>query len=50
MRHQIIQHKKFCSKKYLFIENQPQDEETMRKVFNLVTNKVFVNVKVRYNF
>ena len=28
MRHQIIQHNKFCLNKYLLIENQVQEEET----------------------
>ena len=28
MRHQIIQHNKFCLNKYLRIENQVQEEET----------------------
>ena len=36
MRHQDIQHNKFCSNKYLCIENQVQEEETMRKVINLI--------------
>ena len=29
MRHQIIQHNKFCLNIYLLIENQVQEEETM---------------------
>ena len=29
MRHQIIQHNKFCLNKYFLIENQVQEEETM---------------------
>ena len=29
MRHQIIQHYKFCLNKYVLIENQVQEEETM---------------------
>ena len=29
MRHQIIKYNKCCSKKYLLIENQVQEEETM---------------------
>ena len=29
MRHQIIQHNTFCLNKYLLIENQVQEEETM---------------------
>ena len=29
MRHQIIQYNKFCLNKYLLIENQVQEEETM---------------------
>ena len=28
MRHQIIQHNKFCLNKYLLIEDQVQEEET----------------------
>ena len=36
MRDQIIQNNKFYLNKYLFIENQAQEEETMRKVFNLI--------------
>ena len=36
MRHQIIQHNKFCLNKYLCIENQMQEEETMTKDFNLI--------------
>ena len=35
MRHQIIQHNRFCSNKYFLIENQMQEEETMRKVYKL---------------
>ena len=58
MRNQIIQHNKFCLNKYLCIENQVQEEETMRKVFNLmrcdefyqITIDVFLNVKVRCIF
>ena len=29
MRHQIIQHNKFCLNKYLLIENQVQEKETI---------------------
>ena len=29
MRYQIIQHNKFCLNKYLLIENQLPEEETM---------------------
>ena len=29
MRHQIIQQNQFCLNKYLLIENQVQEEETM---------------------
>ena len=29
MRHQIIQHDKFCLNKYLLLQNQVQEEETM---------------------
>ena len=29
MRHQIIEHDKFCLNKYLFMENQVQEEQTM---------------------
>ena len=36
MRHQIIQHNKFCLNKYFLIENQTQKEETMRKVYNVI--------------
>ena len=36
MRPQIIQHNKYCLRKYLCKENQVQEEETMRKVFNLI--------------
>ena len=36
MRHQIILHNKFCLNIYLCIENQAQEEEVMRKVFNLI--------------
>ena len=35
MRHQITQHNKFCLNKYLLLENQVQEEETMRKVYKL---------------
>ena len=34
MCYQIIQHNKFCLEKYLSIENQVQEEEAMRNVFN----------------
>ena len=30
MGHQIIQHNKFCLNKYLSIENQMQEEETVK--------------------
>ena len=40
MRHQIIQHNKLFSNKYLWIENQVQEEETMREVFNPFILKV----------
>ena len=33
MRHQIVQHKKFCLGKYLLIENQVKEEKTMQKVY-----------------
>ena len=36
MRHQIIQHNKFCLKEYLLIENQVQEKETMCKVYQLI--------------
>ena len=36
MRHQITQHNKFGLSKYLRIENQVQEEETLSKVFNLI--------------
>ena len=36
IRHQIIQHNKFCLNKDLCTENQEQEEEAMRKVFNLI--------------
>ena len=37
MRHQIIQHNKFCLNRYLCIENHMQEEEeTMTKDFNLI--------------
>ena len=29
MRHQIIQHDKFCLNKYFLLQNQVQEEETM---------------------
>ena len=58
MRHQIIQHNKFCFSKYLLKENQVQEEETMWKVYKLTTkccdklkqmkNDVFVNVEISY--
>ena len=60
MRHQIIQHNKFCLNKYLLKENQVQEEETMWKVYELTTkycdklkqikNDVIVNVEVSYIF
>ena len=36
MCHQIIQHSKFCLNKYLLIENQVEEEETVRKVYKLI--------------
>ena len=33
---QIIQHNKFCLNKYLLIERQVQEEETMWKVYKLI--------------
>ena len=46
MRHQIVQRDKFCSNKYLRIENQVQEEEeAMRKVFNLIHCSVVINFK-----
>ena len=36
MRDQIIQNNKFYLNKYLYIENQVQEEETTRNVFNLI--------------
>ena len=59
MRHQVIQHNKFCLNKYLLIESQVQEEETMWKVYKLmhccdklkqIKYNVFVNVEVRYIF
>ena len=35
MRHQIIQHNKFRSKKYLFLGNQVQELQTVGKNFKL---------------
>ena len=35
MCHQIIQHSKTCLNKHLLIENQVEEEETMRKVYKL---------------
>ena len=35
MRHQIIQHNKFCLNKYLWIENQVQEEEKSENVKSL---------------
>ena len=32
MRHQIIKYKKCCSNKYLLIENQVQEEETVKSL------------------
>ena len=32
MRHQVIQHNKFCLNKYLLKGNQVPEEETIRKV------------------
>ena len=36
MCHQIIQPNKFYLSKYLLIENQVQEEETMLKVYKLI--------------
>ena len=36
MLDQIIQNNKFYLNKYLCIENQMQEEETTRKIFNLI--------------
>ena len=36
MRHQIIQHNKFCLNKYLLIEKQVEQEKTRRKVYILL--------------
>ena len=56
MRHEIIQHIKFCLNKYLLIENQVQQEETMWKVYKLkqccdklnqIKNNVSIIVEVR---
>ena len=33
---QIIQHNKFCLNRYLLIESQVQEEETMWKVYKLI--------------
>ena len=52
MRHQIIQHKKFCLNKYLLIENQVQEEEDVKMFIkcydkrNQIKNGVFVNVEM----
>ena len=52
MRHQIIQHKKFCLNKYLLIENQVQEEENVKMFIkcydnrNQIKNGVFVNVEM----
>ena len=56
MCHQIIQHYKFCLNKYLLVENQVQEEDTMSKIYYLIwccdklkqIKNVFINVKVRY--
>ena len=37
MSHKIIQHNEFCLNKYLCIDNQVQDKEIIRKVFNQIT-------------
>ena len=37
MPHKIIQHNEFCLNKYLCIDNQVQDKEIIRKVFNQIT-------------
>ena len=36
MRHQIILHNKLCLNKYVLIENQIQEEDTVRKVYKVV--------------
>ena len=36
MRHQFIQPNIFCLNKYLLIENQVQEEETIGKVYKLI--------------
>ena len=36
MRHQIIQDNKFCLSKYLLLENQIHEDETMWKVYKLI--------------
>ena len=36
MSHQFIQHNEFCVNRYLLIENQVQEEETMQKVYKLI--------------
>ena len=36
MCHQIIQYNEFCVNRYLLIENQVQEEETMQKVCKLI--------------
>ena len=52
MRHQIIQHKKFCLNKYLLIDNQVQEEENVKMFIkcydkrNQIKNGVFVNVEM----
>ena len=49
MYHQIIQHNKFCLNKYLLIENQVQEGETMWKVYKLIKccNKLKVAPRVK---
>ena len=37
MPHQITQRNKFFLNNYLCTENQVQEEETVRKVFNLIS-------------
>ena len=41
MRHQVIQHNKFCLNKYLCTENQVEEEETMWKVYKLINLRLF---------
>ena len=41
----MIQHSIFCYNKYLFIENQMQEEEAVRKVFKVAR---VVNTKLDF--